>query len=94
MKVFLILSLMSLSLSTHAISTKRLVKVCEKAGIEKLILTAKVENLKIDQKTVKVCGVDNRTLNVSSYVWYCAMTTGGEKELIVMTQKPMLQPCF
>lgn len=75
-------------------STKKLIESCREVGIAKVVSQAKSYNLKVNPKNVKVCDVDNRLTNPSKYVWFCAVTTGGEKEIQVLTQKSIFRDCF
>ena len=83
------------SFSSFAISTEKLIKACEKVGVQKVVDQAEAFGLKVNESEVKECGVDNRPLNfLAKYVWFCADTTGGEKEIKVLTQKPTFRDCF
>lgn len=86
--------LVSISSSAFAISTPKLIEACRKAGVAKVISQAKALNLSVNATDVKECGVDNRPLSISSYVWFCAKSKGGEKDISVLTQKPAFKDCF
>lgn len=95
MKFAAIFLVATFSMSSFAISTEKLIQACQKAGIEKVVSQAEDIGLRVNSKDVKECGVDNRPLNVlAKYVWFCATTTGGEKEIKVITQKPLFKDCF
>ena len=95
MKLTFVVFAALLSLSAVASSSDALVKACQKAGVEKVLLQARALGLSVNASDVKECGVDNRPLNVAAkYVWFCATTTGGEKKIQVMTQKPLFRDCF
>lgn len=95
MKSIFAIVLFSVSASSFAIGTEKLIKSCQKVGTEKVIDQAKSYGLKIDLKSIKECGVDNRPLNIiAKYVWFCGTTAGGEKEVRVLTQKPIFKDCF
>ncbi|MCM2350559.1 MAG: hypothetical protein NDI69_11110 [Bacteriovoracaceae bacterium] len=82
-------------MSSFAISSEKLVKACQKVGIEKVTAQAEAYDLTVRTEEIKECGVDNRPLNfLAKYVWFCATTTGGEKEIKVITQKPAFKDCF
>lgn len=82
------------STSSFAISTSKLIKACQEVGTAKVVAQAEAYGLKVNPKDVKECGVDNRFMNPSKYVWFCAVTTGGEKKISSMTQKPAFKDCF
>lgn len=88
------LLLVSFTTSAFAISTPKLIEACRKAGVQKVVAQAKALNLSVNPSDVKECGVDNRPLSISSYVWFCAKTKGGEKDISVLTQKPAFKDCF
>lgn len=94
MKLLLVASLTLASTASFAISTPKLIEACRKVGVEKVVDQAKAYGLKVNPKNVKECGVDNRPLNIASYVWFCATTEGGEKEISQLTQKPAFGKCF
>ena len=94
MKTVITLAFVAFSTSSFAISTPKLIEACRKVGVEKVIAQAKSYGLQVDSKVVKECGVDNRPLSISSYVWFCAKTKGGEKDISAMTQKPAFKECF
>lgn len=82
------------STSTFAIGDGLLIKACHKAGVKKLQAQARYHNLRLDMSTLRTCGIDNRLLNPSKYVWFCATSTGGEKRFQALTQKSLFSDCF
>lgn len=94
MKLMAVLLVATFSFSSFAIGTEKLIKSCKAVGVEKVLSQADSYGLKVNASDVKECGVDNRPLNVlAKYVWFCATTTGGEKEIKVLTQKSMFKDC-
>ncbi len=94
MKFLTLFLMVMFSMSSFAISTENLIKACQKVGVDKIVAQAEAFSLEVDPKSVKECGVDNRALNPSKYVWFCAVTTGGEKSITKITQKPAFKDCF
>lgn len=94
MKAALILALITVSTSSFAITTPKLIEACRKVGVAKVVAQAKSYGLQVKEKNIHECGVDNRPMSPSSYVWFCGFTDGGEKEISVMTQKPAFKDCF
>lgn len=90
----LFVTTMLFSFGSHAMSTEKLIKACQKVGTEKVISQARALGLEVNPRSIKECGVDNRPFAIASYVWFCGKTTGGEKDIKVLTQKPAFQPCF
>lgn len=95
MKALAALLILSFSASSFASSrTETLIELCRPVGIEKLHKRAEVLHLVLDEDSVRECGVDNRRMNPSKYVWFCGESTDGSKSLRVMTQKPVFKDCF
>ncbi len=94
MKFFLTMTFLCMTSSSFAISTEKLNKACKEVGTQKILMEARGYGLEVDPATIKECGVDNRPFNIASYVWFCGTTSGGEKKIKVLTQKPVLRPCF
>jgi hypothetical protein len=94
MKLLAALLVATFSMSSFAISTEKLVKACQKVGTEKVVSQAKEYGLKVNPGDVRECGVDNRPLNPTKYVWFCAITTGDEETISKLTQKPLFGDCF
>lgn len=91
MKAFIALAFLSFSVSSFA-DTAKLVEKCRQAGEEKVMAQAASLNVKLVEE-VRECGVDNRPLNPSKYVWFCAKADRGD-EIKVLTQKPLFGKCF
>jgi hypothetical protein len=94
MKLLAALILATMSFSSFAITSEKLVESCRKVGIEKIVAEAEQKGLSVDPQNVSECGLDNRPLNISKYVWFCATTSGGEEDIQVLTQKPLFRKCF
>ena len=94
MKTALTIALITISTSSFAITTPKLIEACRAVGVAKIMTQAKAYRLQVKEKNIHECGVDNRPLSPSSYVWFCGFTSGGEKEISVMTQKPAFKDCF
>lgn len=94
MKFSLFIMAVTFSFSSFAMSTEKLIKACENAGIEKVLAQAKSYGLKVKKQDIKECGVDNRSLSSSKYVWFCATTAGGERKIQVLTQKSFFSECI
>lgn len=95
MKFIATLLVASFSFSSFALSTEKLVNACRKVGFSKVVAQAEAYGLTVRTEEIIECGVDNRPLNIlAKYVWFCATTTGGEKEIKVITQKTAFKDCF
>lgn len=94
MKAFIMLAIFSFSASSFAMSTERLIRLCQPAGIEKLKFQAERLGSSLDRKSVRECGVDNRMFNPSKYVWFCGKTVSGKKLESELTQKSVGMDCY
>ncbi len=94
MKTIIALVILSFSSSSFAISNSKLVNACKPAGIAKIQADAQTKGVDVNAEAVKECGIDNRLLNPSKYVWFCATSTDGTQKFNHITQKPALKPCF
>lgn len=70
----------------------KLVNECRAVGIKKVKLQAKSWGINVRDRDIYACDVDDRFLNPSKYVWYCADTPKGR--ISQLTQKPLLKDCF
>lgn len=86
MKALFLVMLMSFTTSSFAISTTDLIKACEKVGAEKILVKAQTLGVEIESDTIQECGVDNRRLNPSKYVWFCAKVKDETKVIRTLTQ--------
>lgn len=79
MKSFVFVSLLLGSSSAYAISNDRLVAACRGAGAQKLNAEAEANGCRLDPRSLRVTGIDNRFYNPSKYVWYSgqALCSGG-----------------
>ncbi len=93
-KLFFLLSVLSISTSSFAISDEYLAKFCLEVGKEKIQYQANAYGCQVDLNETYVSDIDNRWYNPSKYIWYAVKEECHDRDRVGVTVQYYNGKCF
>lgn len=96
MKLLISLLVIFATAPAFALNDRALVAACQNAGLRQLETQAQSDGCRLDVRTVRVTGIDNRFYNPSKYVWFAgrAVCAGGRSSVIQKMTQYYAGNCF